>query len=80
MATIVTRVGKGSPLTNTELDANFTNLNTELAGKQATLVSGTSLKTINGQSLLGSGDLTISGGSGGGATLDDVIALSIALG
>lgn len=80
MATIVTRVGKGSPLTNTELDANFTNLNTELAGKQATLVSGASLKTINGQSLLGSGDLTITGGSGGGATLDDVIALSIALG
>lgn len=79
MATIVTRVGKGSPLTNTELDANFTNLNAELATKQATLVSGTNLKTINGQSLLGSGDLTISGG-GGGATLDDVIALSIALG
>ena len=30
---------------------------------QATLVSGTNIKTINGQSLLGSGDLTISGGS-----------------
>ena len=29
MATIVTRSGKGSPLTNTELDANFTNLNTD---------------------------------------------------
>lgn len=27
MATIVTRAGKGSPLTNTEVDANFTNLN-----------------------------------------------------
>lgn len=27
MTTIVTRAGKGSPLTNTELDANFTNLN-----------------------------------------------------
>jgi hypothetical protein len=79
MATIVTRAGKGSPLTNTELDANFTGLNTDLSGKQATLVSGTSIKTINGQSLLGSGDLTISGGSGG-ATLADVIALSIALG
>lgn len=29
MATIVTRSGKGSPLTNTEVDANFTNLNNE---------------------------------------------------
>jgi hypothetical protein len=27
MATIVTRAGKGSPLTNTEMDANLTNLN-----------------------------------------------------
>lgn len=33
-------------------------------GKQAKLVSGTSLKTINGQSLLGSGNLTVEGGSG----------------
>jgi len=29
MATIVTRAGKGSPLTNTEVDANFTNLNND---------------------------------------------------
>ena len=29
MATIVTRSGKGSPLTNTEVDANFTNLNSD---------------------------------------------------
>ena len=32
MVTIVTRAGKGSPLTNTEVDANFTNLN---SGKAA---------------------------------------------
>ena len=31
MSTIVTRAGKGSPLTNTEVDANFTNLNTDKA-------------------------------------------------
>jgi len=30
MATIVTRAGKGSPLTNTEVDSNFTNLNAEV--------------------------------------------------
>jgi len=29
MATITTRSGKGSPLTNNEVDANFTNLNTD---------------------------------------------------
>ena len=29
MATIVTRRGKGSPLTNAEVDSNFTNLNTD---------------------------------------------------
>jgi hypothetical protein len=32
MATIVTRAGKGSPLTNTEVDANFTNLNSAITG------------------------------------------------
>lgn len=37
MATIVTRVGKGSALTTAEVDANFTNLNTELLGKQGAL-------------------------------------------
>jgi hypothetical protein len=33
MATIVTRAGKGSPLTNTEVDTNFTNINDELGQK-----------------------------------------------
>ena len=32
--------------------------------KQAALVSGTNIKTVNGNSLLGSGDLVISGGGG----------------
>lgn len=34
--------------------------------KQDTLVSGTNIKTINGQSILGEGDITISGGGGTG--------------
>jgi hypothetical protein len=29
MATVTTRAGKGSPLTHAEVDANFTNLNTD---------------------------------------------------
>lgn len=37
-------------------------------GKQDELVSGTNIKTVNGSSLLGSGDLVISGGSSGGAS------------
>jgi hypothetical protein len=36
---------------------------TTFNGKQPTLVSGTNIKTVNGNSLLGSGDITISGGS-----------------
>ena len=32
MATIVTRAGKGSPLTSAELDANFNNLNNDTGG------------------------------------------------
>ena len=37
----------------------------DMATKQDTLVSGTNIKTINGTSVLGSGDIAISGGSGG---------------
>ena len=35
----------------------------QLDAKQPTLVSGTNIKTINGNSLLGAGDLAVSGGS-----------------
>lgn len=38
---------------------------TTFNGKQAALVCGTNIKTINGNCLLGSGDLTISGGTWG---------------
>lgn len=40
---------------------------TELAKKQDTLVSGTSIKTINGLDLLGEGNITIEGGGSGGS-------------
>ena len=39
----------------------------DLAKKQNTLVSGTNIKTINGMSMLGSGNISISGGSSGGS-------------
>lgn len=38
----------------------------DVSSKQDKLVSGTNIKTINGTSLLGSGDIVISGGEGGG--------------
>lgn len=47
-------------------DDNNTNLETLLSGKQQTLVSGSNIKTINGESVLGSGNISVSGGGGGG--------------
>ncbi len=49
MATIVTRAGKGSPLTHTEVDANFTNLNNDKSevGHTHDLVSGTTAGFID---------------------------------
>lgn len=38
----------------------------EIDGAQEELVSGTNIKTINGTSVLGSGNITIQGGGGGG--------------
>jgi hypothetical protein len=40
MSTIVTRSGKGSPLTHNEVDANFTNLNTDKVEKTAADITG----------------------------------------
>lgn len=40
--------------------ANIAGLETALNGKQSTLVSGTNIKTVNGNSLLGTGNLTLS--------------------
>jgi len=55
--------------------ADWTTFNT----KQAALVSGTNIKTVNGNSLLGSGDITISGGSSGVST-GKAIAMAIVFG
>ncbi|MFZ9873554.1 MAG: hypothetical protein ACO3FH_11465, partial [Steroidobacteraceae bacterium] len=58
MASITTRAGKGSPLTNAEVDANFTNINTELGQK----LTGNQTVTL-------SGDVTGSGATAITATL-----------
>lgn len=58
--------GGGAWGTITGTLASQLDLGTALGTKQATLVSGTNIKTINGNSLLGSGNIVISGEGGGG--------------
>ena len=58
--------------THTHAQADVTNLVTDLAAKQATLVSGTNIKTINGTPVLGSGDIAVGGGSSPTGVLDDL--------
>ena len=53
---------------HTHAISDVTNLQTSLDGKQAALVSGTNIKTINGSSVLGSGDLVVSGAAPDGYT------------
>jgi hypothetical protein len=58
----------GGLITYTELNNllnSTSNIQTQLNAKQATLVSGTNIRTINGTSLLGSGNIVIEGGEGG---------------
>lgn len=56
----------GTPTTQSVRD-NFSAAKTEIeslqTGKQDTLVSGTTIKTINGSSILGSGDIAVAAGA-----------------
>ena len=61
MSTIVTRSGKGSPLTNTEVDSNFTNLNTDKAELSGATFTGEI--TANGGIALGDNDKATFGAS-----------------
>ena len=55
-----------SPTELSYLDTVSSNIQTQLNAKQATLVSGTNIKTVNGTTLLGSGDLGTIGVAYGG--------------
>ena len=59
MSTIITRAGKGSPLTNDEVDANFNNLN-------STKVESSAVGTLSSQNANG---VAITGGTINGATV-----------
>ena len=71
LKTISDGLGNDSPLklsTAAVGVGSITNIETEIDGKQATLVSGTNIKTINGSSLLGSGDVSVSASPAGSDT------------
>ena len=53
------------PTSHNHSIANITDLQTELDSKQATLINQTNIKSINGTSLLGSGNIVVEGGGGG---------------
>jgi len=69
MSTLVTRAGKGSPLTHNEVDANFNNLNTDKiqSGDTVAALTITSV-TINGGAITGITDLAIADGGTGAST------------
>ena len=52
-----------------KITLNGTDYNVKDPNAQETLVSGTNIKTINNESILGSGNITIQGGSGSGETV-----------
>ena len=59
-----------SQFSGPEIDARLAKVPQLESGKQDNLVSGANIKTINGQSILGAGNITIQGG--GGTGIDDV--------
>jgi len=63
MSTIVTRAGKGAPLTHNEVDANFTNLNTDKyqAGDDATFADVTITSGVDVTGTITSDGLTVDG-------------------
>ena len=74
MATITTRSGKGSPLTSTEVDSNFTNLNTDKAELSGAAFTGaiTTNSTFDGRDVATDG--TKLDGIESGATADQTAA------
>ncbi len=74
MSTITTRAGKGSPLTNAEVDANFTNLNTDKAELSGAAFTGaiTTTSTVDGRDVATDGSKL--DGIEAGATADQTAA------
>jgi hypothetical protein len=74
MSTIVTRAGKGSALSYTEVDNNFTNLNTDKIQSGNTVASLViTSATISGGTITGITDLAVADGGTGVSTLTGVV-------
>lgn len=58
-----------TPTAHTHAIDDVIGLSAALSGKQAALISGSNIKTINGVPLLGSGDLTVAGGASTAASV-----------
>ena len=72
------KVGSGGSVSvDSSIYATRARLSNELNLKQATLVSGTNIKTINSTSILGSGNITISGGGITDTTAKDTLNIPI---
>ena len=63
-------------VTETELTSKGYATTTQVSNKQDKLVSGNNIKTINGVSILGSGNIEIQGGTGGDVDLSDYFTKS----
>lgn len=69
-----TLIGKGTSEDPLKVDQSKFAKPSDLNDKQDTLISGTNIKTINNQSILGSGNITI---QGGGSEVSPIVSGSI---
>ena len=74
---LASKADTATTYTKTETDNAIT---AATSTKQDTLVSGTNIKTINNQSILGEGNIEIQGGSGGGKAINAGTNISITTG
>ena len=78
---VIFRDGKGNASIATPTQsshiANKEYVDGAISGKQDTLISGTNIKTVNGESILGSGNISIEGGSGSNPFSNEWIFLGI---
>ena len=74
---LASKADTATTYTKTETDNAIT---AATSTKQDTLVSGTNIKTINGETLLGEGNITIQGGSSGGKAIEAGRGISITTG
>lgn len=74
---LASKADTATTYTKTETDNAIT---AATSTKQDTLVSGTNIKTINNQSILGEGNIDIQGGGGGGKAIEAGRGISITTG